>query len=118
MSRRTTALLVGAAMAALMLALAGAASSHLVINEVDYDQPGSDTTEFMEIYNPTENTISLSGLAAVMSHWPAHSEFRARRVTTFAILRLRTPGAAARRPRRRRGPGPWRIRPARCARSG
>ena len=28
----------------------------LVINEIDYDQPGSDTAEFIEIFNPTEAT--------------------------------------------------------------
>ena len=33
----------------------------LVINEVDYDQPGADTTEFVEIFNPTATSISLAG---------------------------------------------------------
>jgi hypothetical protein len=32
---------------------------HLVINEVDYDQPDSDIAEFIEIYNPTSTAIAL-----------------------------------------------------------
>ncbi|MGE3455304.1 MAG: thrombospondin type 3 repeat-containing protein, partial [Kofleriaceae bacterium] len=36
-------------------------ANHLVINEVDYDQIGSDNAEFIEIYNPSGSTISLAG---------------------------------------------------------
>jgi hypothetical protein len=31
-----------------------------VINEVDYDQPGTDTAEFIELYNGTVGTIDLT----------------------------------------------------------
>ena len=31
--------------------------THLVINEVDYDQVGTDTAEFVEIFNPTSASI-------------------------------------------------------------
>lgn len=34
----------------------------LVINEVDYDQTSTDTAEFIELYNPTANPISLNGI--------------------------------------------------------
>ena len=34
----------------------------LVINEVDYDQPGDDTAEFFEILNTANQTISLSNI--------------------------------------------------------
>lgn len=34
--------------------------NHLVINEVDYDQPSGDDAEFVEIFNPTLNAIDLS----------------------------------------------------------
>jgi hypothetical protein len=37
----------------------------LVINEIDYDQPGSDTAEFIEIYNSSSQTLSLTGLKLV-----------------------------------------------------
>ncbi|MFZ9889348.1 MAG: lamin tail domain-containing protein, partial [Myxococcota bacterium] len=33
----------------------------LVINEVDYDNPGADTAEFVEIYNGTGAPVSLAG---------------------------------------------------------
>ncbi|MGE0870509.1 MAG: thrombospondin type 3 repeat-containing protein [Kofleriaceae bacterium] len=36
-------------------------ANHLVINEVDYDQIGSDNAEFIEIYNPSGSAISLAG---------------------------------------------------------
>ena len=36
-----------------------------VINEVDYNQPGTDTKEFVELYNPTAVSIPLTGLAVV-----------------------------------------------------
>jgi hypothetical protein len=42
-----------------------AAPGTLVINEVDYDQPGTDTLEFVEIYNPTGAAVSLDGLALI-----------------------------------------------------
>jgi hypothetical protein len=34
---------------------------HPVINEIDYDQPGTDTAEFLELYNPTGAAIALQG---------------------------------------------------------
>lgn len=34
----------------------------LVINEIDYDQPGADVAEFMEIYNGTAGPVALAGL--------------------------------------------------------
>jgi len=36
------------------------APPRLVINEVDYDQPGTDTTEFVEVLNKGTNTINLA----------------------------------------------------------
>jgi len=37
----------------------------LVINEIDYDQPATDTAEFVEIYNGTSAEISLVGYALI-----------------------------------------------------
>lgn len=34
-------------------------ATDLVINEIDYDQDGTDTEEFIEIYNPTASPINL-----------------------------------------------------------
>ncbi|WP_293273882.1 lamin tail domain-containing protein [Nannocystis sp.] len=38
----------------------------LVINEVDYDQPGNDTAEYVEILNTTNAPISLTGVALAL----------------------------------------------------
>lgn len=42
-------------------------SAELVINEVDYDQPGTDTEEFIEIYNRGDGPADLS--QAVLELW-------------------------------------------------
>jgi len=36
-------------------------ATHLVINEVDYDQIMTDNAEFIEIYNPSPTAVSLAG---------------------------------------------------------
>lgn len=36
-------------------------ANHLVINEVDYDQLGTDTAEYIEIYNPSASPVPLTG---------------------------------------------------------
>jgi predicted extracellular nuclease len=40
---------------------AGAVSTSLVVNEVDYDQPSTDTSEFLELKNVSSTAISLAG---------------------------------------------------------
>lgn len=48
--------------AGLSLALAaGAGQAAVVINEFDYDQPGVDTAEFVELYNTSLTGIDLTG---------------------------------------------------------
>jgi len=44
-----------------------AINMHPVINEVDYDQPGTDTNEFVEIFNPSSSPIDLTNLAVVLA---------------------------------------------------
>ena len=39
--------------------------SALVINEVDYDQDGTDEAEFIELYNPSADTINLDPFAVI-----------------------------------------------------
>jgi hypothetical protein len=45
------------------LCMSTATSAHaaIVINEIDYDQPGSDTAEFVELFNSSVNSVSLDG---------------------------------------------------------
>ena len=37
-----------------------------MINEVDYDNPGGDSEEYIEVYNPTSSSQSLSSLQLVL----------------------------------------------------
>ena len=50
---------------ALSLILAASAAipaqAAVVINEVDYDQPGTDSTEYIELHNNGSSVVSLSG---------------------------------------------------------
>jgi Lamin Tail Domain len=52
---------------------AWAASATLVINEIDYDQPGTDTAEFLELRNVSPSPIDLAGAVVIASSvmsWP------------------------------------------------
>jgi len=42
------------------------ATPRIVINEVDYDQIGSDTAEYIELFNPSSAPVSLAGLQVVL----------------------------------------------------
>ena len=50
-------------------------ATHLVINEVDYDQIGTDSNEFVEVYNPTSSSVSLSSLALVLVNGSNNAEY-------------------------------------------
>ena len=41
-------------------------ANHLVINEVDYDNAGTDTAEFIEIFNPSPSVQSLAGISVML----------------------------------------------------
>lgn len=49
---------------------------HLVINEIDYDQPGEDGREFVEVYNPRPTPTSVAGLALVFVSGATNTEYR------------------------------------------
>jgi predicted extracellular nuclease len=46
---------------AICMGTATATHAAILINEIDYDQPGSDTAEFIELFNSNLNTVSLDG---------------------------------------------------------
>jgi hypothetical protein len=48
----------------------------LVINEVDYDQVGTDAGEFVEIYNPGPAPVSLDGVAVVFVNGADNAEYQ------------------------------------------
>ena len=46
---------------ALLLVTSVPSHASVLINEIDYDQPGADTAEFIELYNPGDNALTLDG---------------------------------------------------------
>ena len=48
---------------------------YLVINEIDYDQPGSDSAEFLELYNPDSTTVDLSYVDVVLVNGSNNLEY-------------------------------------------
>jgi cysteine-rich repeat protein len=64
MSATVTATL-GSSMASATLTMQASTGSGLVINEVDYDNVGTDTAEYVEIYNGSSAAVSLTGVSLV-----------------------------------------------------
>ena len=52
------------------------AGSDLVLNEIDYDQPGTDYGEFVEIYNGRPTARELSGLVLILVNGGTSEEYR------------------------------------------
>lgn len=52
-------------LAAVLLLFAGT-SRAVVINEIDYDQPGTDTAEFIELFNPGPDAVDLGVFQLVL----------------------------------------------------
>jgi cysteine-rich repeat protein len=52
------------------------AGAGLVLNEVDYDQPGTDADEFVEILNTTGAPIDLSDVALVLVNGSDNAEYK------------------------------------------
>jgi hypothetical protein len=44
----------------------GTDAGHLVLNEIDYDQPGTDSAEYVEIYNPSPVSRTLAGVSLML----------------------------------------------------
>ena len=72
-----------------LLALSGSItySSHaaLVINEIDYDQPGIDTAEFIELYNSGASSISLDNFSVELINGTNSSSYRTIDLNGFNI---------------------------------
>src|SRR5204863_456180 len=54
---------------------AAAPAGRLVINEVDYDNVGTDSAEFIEIYNPSAAAVNLGNLAVVLVNGQTSTEY-------------------------------------------
>ncbi|MFN0059680.1 MAG: lamin tail domain-containing protein [Planctomycetota bacterium] len=62
------------------------AGTHLVINEVDYDNVGTDNAEFIEIFNPTASAVSLTNLRLALVNGSTS--------LSYLVLDLSTAGAS------------------------
>lgn len=50
-------------------------TGRLVINEVDYDQPGTDNAEFIELFNDTGSPIDLVGYELVLINGSSNADY-------------------------------------------
>ena len=57
---------------------------HLVINEVDYDQAGTDSRTFIEIFNGTGADVPLADLALVLVNGNNNAEYSPRQILSNA----------------------------------
>jgi hypothetical protein len=46
-----------------------------IVNEIDYDQPGTDMAEFVEIFNPGITAFDLTGVAVVLVNGTGGAEY-------------------------------------------
>jgi hypothetical protein len=68
-----------------ILATAASAHASIIINEIDYDQPGSDTTEFIELFNSGTEGIILDGYFIDLINGGNSSVYRSIDLTGFTI---------------------------------
>jgi hypothetical protein len=59
----------------LIAGLPSSALAGLVINEVDYEQPGADHSEFVELFNNGCSAVSTANLAVVLMNGTNNSEY-------------------------------------------
>lgn len=67
---------LGAAMFNANLTIMASTGTGLMINEIDYDQIGTDNAEFIELYNPTTAPVDLTDLAIVLINGSNNAEYR------------------------------------------
>lgn len=72
----TLSAILGDSIATASLSIVPADTNRLVINEVDYDNVGSDLNEFVEIFNSSTNTKSLANLALIFVNGANNTEYR------------------------------------------
>ncbi len=72
--------------AACLLAVAAVpAGAGIVINEIDYDQPGTDTAEWVELFNPDSTPQSLDGFDMVFVNASTCLSYRTDALDGFTI---------------------------------
>jgi large repetitive protein len=86
MSPATITATLGVSMATATVTVSTGAN-HLVINEVDYDQLGTDNAEYIEIYNPSAAAVPLTGKQVLLVNGSGEA--------TYATITLGTGTLAA-----------------------
>jgi vibriolysin len=63
-----------------------AGTGHLVINEVEYDEIGTDSGEFVEIYNGTSAPVNLSGYSLVLVNGDTSTSYLTQSLSSAGTL--------------------------------
>jgi hypothetical protein len=59
-----------------VIVIAGSGAPGIVLNEVDYDNVGTDTTEYVELFNPSGQPTSLAGLQVVLVNGATNATYQ------------------------------------------
>ena len=70
---------------ALTSSMALTSNAAIVINEIDYDQPGTDTAEFIELFNSGSSTVSLNNFSIDLINGRDSSTYRSIDLSGFNI---------------------------------
>jgi len=70
---------------ALASSIAFSSNAAIIINEIDYDQPGTDTAEFIELFNTGTSTVSLDGYSISLVNGSNASSYRTIDLSGFSI---------------------------------
>ncbi|RKZ54953.1 MAG: hypothetical protein DRQ44_18430, partial [Gammaproteobacteria bacterium] len=65
--------------------MAFTSNAAVIINEIDYDQPGTDNAEFIELFNTGSSTISLNDYSINLINGRNESIYRTIDLTGFNI---------------------------------
>ena len=65
--------------------IAFTSNAAVIINEIDYDQPGTDTAEFIELFNSGISTISLDNYSVDLINGSKSSSYRTIDLSGFSI---------------------------------
>lgn len=57
----------------------------VIINEIDYDQPGADTAEFIELYNDSSSSVSLDTYSINLINGSDNSVYRSIDLSGFSV---------------------------------
>jgi hypothetical protein len=65
--------------------VATSAAQAVIINEIDYDQPGADTAEFIELYNNSSSSLALDGYSIDLINGGDGSVYRSIDLSGFSL---------------------------------